>query len=175
AYETQIMTTEQKITTELLLIDSNLKSVLTQLDNEYQKNLLKVTETYLKNTSKANDQIEVKIKNLKQLEETTQLKNNLLNTKFQQTELKLAEHLKEKLANYQDQTVKKSQLQQKRISTIDLELKSSFEKMELSITNYQKKSALNATKLQNEEKRVLDRDLKDANQSYVYKQKTLKL
>src|SRR5690606_40217324 len=101
AYETQIMTTEQKITTELLLIDSNLKSVLTQLDNEYQKNLLKVTETYLKNTSKANDQIELKIKNLKQLEETTQLKNNLLNTKFQQTELKLGEQLKEKLANYQ--------------------------------------------------------------------------
>src|SRR5690606_14294568 len=58
-YESQIMTTEQKISSELLLIDSNLKSVINQLENEHQKNIMKVTDTYLKNKTKANDQIEV--------------------------------------------------------------------------------------------------------------------
>ncbi|MBN3490650.1 hypothetical protein JV173_03885 [Acholeplasma equirhinis] len=175
AFETQILQTEEKIKNELILIDSNLTSVITQLDVEFQKNLTKSADTFMKSNQKANDQMDLKIKNLKSLEETTQLKNGLLNTRFQQTEVKLNEQLKEKLASYLDQTTKKNLLHQKRLTSIEQELKQSYEKKESMILSFKKKSEHNANQIQVEEKRMLDKDLKDANQSYQFKQRTLKV
>lgn len=173
--EKQIMTTEQRLTSEMTLIDANLTSVISQMESEYLKSKTKLQESYKKNCTKSLENITLKQKALKQLEETTQLKNKLIQNRFAQTESKLAEVLKDKQNNFLQLKDKKSSIHQKKIEDFDQDIKLINEKTVTSLNINQKKYQLIAEKIETFEQNLYQKELKDSKKSYAYKQKTLRL
>lgn len=173
--ETQIMAAEEKLKNELFLIDDNLKSVVDQMKLEHQKNLDRTHEAYLKNIAKANDLMDNKQKNLKQLEESTKVKNQLLFTRFTQNENKIKDQLKVKLTNLAEQTSKEELNYKKRIESLVNDLENLYVKHNQLINEETKKSKQLASQFEKSEKKNQDKDIKDAKKSYEYKIKALKL
>ncbi|VEU82628.1 hypothetical protein [Acholeplasma hippikon] len=173
--ESQIMATEEKLKNELLLIDDNLKSAIDQMKADHQKNLVRTHEQYLRNVQKATDAIDQKQKNLKQLEESTKVKNNLLFTRFNQTDAKLKEQLKEKLQQLKEQHQKNDQNCTRKIEHLTNELHALYLKHNTLIQEEAKKSKQIALQIDKIEKRKKQRELKDAKKSYQYKIRALKL
>ncbi|HHX76405.1 MAG TPA: hypothetical protein GX698_03405 [Acholeplasmataceae bacterium] len=175
ATEAKIMTTESYLNKEILLIDDNLKSVIEQMHDDFNKQVSKLKLAHNKNIEKLVEQLDVKVKNLKALEESTQLKNNQLSTKFNQTEIRLIESNKQKLQEYEQTLHKKETALNKKIQGIAKQLKVAQTKKDAAIAKQQRKLSRFSEKIFRHEKKLLTNDLKDAQRSYSFKQRTLKL
>lgn len=173
--ENQILQLKDRTQNELELIDANLQSVIAQLEADYQKNVQSVHDQLKKNTEKLKETITQRERNLKQLEESTALKNDVLQSRYQQSELKIISQLKEKQASYVESRDKKIQTYQKRLTSMDFELAMALEKHNQTIKTNQTHAELTVDKLKRAEEKVLQKDLEDARKSYRFKQKTLKL
>lgn len=175
ATEAKIMTTESNLNKEILLIDDNLKSVIEQMHDDFNKQVSKLKLAHDKNIEKLVEQLNIKAKNLKALEESTQLKNNQLSTKFNQTEIKLIDSNKQKLQEYEQTIHKKESALNKKIQGFAKQLKVAQIKKDTAISKQQRKLSRFSEKIFRHEKKLLTNDLKDAQRSYSFKQRTLKL
>ncbi|WP_264230049.1 hypothetical protein [Acholeplasma laidlawii] len=173
--ESKIMSTESNLNKEILLIDDNLKSVILQMHSDFDKQIQKIKLQHDKNILKHNEAMLLKTKNLKALEESTKLKNGQLSIRFTQAEVKLIELNKEKIANYEQSIQKKHSLLLKKIQSYADELKSAQTKKDLSIKDNESKLIAFTSKVETHERKILQKDLKDAKASYQFKQRTLKL
>ena len=175
ATEAKIMTTESNLNKEILLIDDNLKSVIEQMHDDFKKQVSKLKLAHDKHIEKLVEQLDIKAKNLKALEESTQLKNNQLSTKFNQTEIRLIESNKQKLQEYEQTLHKKETALNKKIQGFGQQLKIAQTKKDAAISKQQRKLSRFSEKILRHEKKLLTNDLKDAQRSYSFKQRTLKL
>ena len=173
--ESKILATETNLNKETVLIDDNLNSVVDQMKADFDKQILKLNQGHDKTIAKHVEQLESKFKELKSLEESTQLKNNQLSIKFTQTENKLFEANKQKLTNFEQSIHKKHALLLKKIQSFANELKSAQDKKDSLIINNEKKLSKFIIKIENYEKDLLIKELKDVRQSYAFKQRTLRL
>ena len=159
--ENQILQLKDRTQNELELIDANLQSVIAQLEADYQKNVQSVHDQ-LKKIQKNLKKPSLKERNLKQLEESTALKNDVLQSRYQQSELKIISQLKEKQASYVESRDKKIQTYQKRLTSMDFELAMALEKHNQTIKTNQTHAELTVDKLKRAEEKVLQKDLEDA-------------
>ncbi len=160
---------------ELQLIDANLISVINQFELDYNKNVNHTHDLLKKNTFKLKESIIIKEKNLKQLEDSTALKNDLLTSRYEQNEQRISHQLKEKQTSYIESREKKNLLYNKRLSNYDTELKATYEKHILELKENKENAEAAVKKLESTEQKNYLRDVKDSKRSYKFKQRTLKL
>src|SRR5690606_36463723 len=128
-----------------------------------------------KNTFKLKETISARQKSVKQLEESTALKNDVLTNRYEQTEQRINHQLREEQANYMDSREKKIQLFNKRLTSIDVDLKTTYEKHVLELKQNKEHAEQTVKKLQLIEQKNYQRDLLDSKRSYRFKHRTLKL
>lgn len=172
--EDKIMTTETNLKKEMLLIDDNLKSVVEQMQSDFEKQIQKLVSAHEKNVVKHKESLDMKAKNLKALEESTELKNSQLSQRFTQTEIKLIDANKTKVLNFELTIQKKQALLSKKTQTLADELKLAQDRKDHQIAKNDKKMLQFVAKIESFEKQILLKELKDAKNSYQFKQRTLK-
>lgn len=173
--ESQIMAAENKLRSELALIDDNLKSAILEIKNEYQKSIDKNHDIYLKNQAKLIESQELKQKLILQLEDSTKFKNQSLLSKYNQSDLKQKDIMKEKQSSYKDQFTKKVSTFNKKIDTYSHDLEITYLKNNELINEDTQKSRQIALAIEKIESKRSKKEIKDAKKSYLYKKKSLNL
>jgi len=173
--ESYIMNNERNLENESKLIDANLSSVIAQFKVDYDKAYQKVQDLLNKNMSKLVEAKTIKDKNLKQLEDSTQSKNGLLHTKFNQNEVKLTEFYQNKITEYKENLNKKQAHFEKRIQQIHLDTEQTTKQKTILIDENQKEYEQFGLKVEMHEKKLYQKELLDAKKSFAFKSRTLKL
>lgn len=173
--ESYIMNNERNLENESKLIDANLSSVIAQFKVDYDKAYQKVQDLLNKNMSKLVEAKTIKDKNLKQLEDSTQSKNGLLHTKFNQNEVKLTEFYQNKITEYKENLNKKQAHFEKRIQQIHMDLEQTTKQKTILMDENQKEYEQFGLKVEMHEKKLYQKELLDAKKSFAFKSRTLKL
>lgn len=174
ATEEKIMTTETNLNKEMVLIDDNLKSVVEQMQTDFEKQIQRLISAHEKNIAKHKESLDMKAKNLKTLEESTELKNSQLSQRFTQTELKLMDANKTKINGFEQSIQKKQALLSRKTQALSDELRQAQDRKDQMIAKNDKKMLRFVSKIESFEKQLLVKELKDAKNSYLFKQRTLK-